>query len=128
ECDDGNDDDTDACIPVFCTNAYCGDGLVWAGMEQCDDANEDDADACPACQEAFCGDGLVWDGMEECDDGNNVSGDGCDAACLFECDKQVVYANWNGWAYYKVPVEGSLSDTNVAAACTECELAVPCAG
>ncbi|MDI7266707.1 MAG: hypothetical protein QME96_01780 [Myxococcota bacterium] len=34
-CDDGNTDDTDACLSD-CTAASCGDGHVWAGVETCD--------------------------------------------------------------------------------------------
>ncbi|MEM6292235.1 MAG: DUF4215 domain-containing protein [Myxococcota bacterium] len=43
-CDDGNDDNTDAC--VNCSPAECGDGFVFAGVEECDDANPVDIDAC----------------------------------------------------------------------------------
>jgi len=75
QCDDGNTDDTDAC--VACANATCGDGSVEAGVEECDDGNDVDTDACVACKNAFCGDGFVLAGTEECDDGNNVPGDGC---------------------------------------------------
>ena len=35
ECDDGNTDNTDACLST-CRNATCGDGFVWAGHEACD--------------------------------------------------------------------------------------------
>jgi len=31
-CDDGNDDDTDACLTT-CVAARCGDGIVHAGVE-----------------------------------------------------------------------------------------------
>ena len=43
-CDDGNDDDTDAC--VACENAECGDGVTQLGAEACDDGNRDDDDDC----------------------------------------------------------------------------------
>jgi cysteine-rich repeat protein len=34
-CDDGNDVDTDDCLPT-CQNAACGDGKIQAGVEECD--------------------------------------------------------------------------------------------
>lgn len=81
ECDDGNDDDTDACLPS-CRRAVCGDGAVRAGEEECDDGNDDDTDAClSTCKKAFCGDGVVRRGVEECDDGNDSDLDACTTAC-----------------------------------------------
>lgn len=47
QCDDGNQDSTDACT-VDCTTAVCGDGFVQAGVEQCDDGNVADGDGCSA--------------------------------------------------------------------------------
>ena len=80
-CDDGNEDNTDACLNS-CDEATCGDGFVWAGVEECDDANSVDTDACVAgCVSASCGDGFVWMGYEACDDGNLLDGDGCDSNC-----------------------------------------------
>ena len=38
QCDDRNQDDTDACRND-CTSARCGDGVTQTGVEQCDDAN-----------------------------------------------------------------------------------------
>ena len=59
QCDDGNLDDTDACLGS-CENASCGDGFTWAGTEDCDDGNGDDTDACLSnCEAAACGDGIV---------------------------------------------------------------------
>jgi len=98
ECDDGNDDDQDACLNS-CERASCGDGVtrldlpVEQGGEACDDGNELDSDACTnACQEAVCGDGILREGVdprdigyEECDDGNLSPGDGCNADCQTEC-------------------------------------------
>ncbi len=43
-CDDGNDDNTDDC--VNCNLPTCGDGFVFAGVEECDDADFDDVDRC----------------------------------------------------------------------------------
>lgn len=49
QCDDGNLDNTDACVGT-CTNAVCGDGFVYAtGGEQCDDGNDDSSDFCGGC-------------------------------------------------------------------------------
>lgn len=45
ECDDGNDDDTDACLGN-CRWASCGDGYVRAHVEECDDGNREENDAC----------------------------------------------------------------------------------
>lgn len=98
ECDDGNDDDQDACLND-CERATCGDGVtrldlpIEQGGEACDDGNDDDQDACTnACKEAVCGDGILRQGVdprdvgyEECDDGNRTPGDGCNADCLTEC-------------------------------------------
>jgi cysteine-rich repeat protein len=83
-CDDGNDDDTDAC-PTSCETAMCNDGFVRAGVETCDDGNDDNTDACiDNCMAAACGDGFMQAGVEACDDANTVSGDGCSGACVLE--------------------------------------------
>ena len=98
ECDDGNDDDTDACTSA-CKNASCGDGLVRVdlnagddGYEACDDGNDDSTDDCTsACAAPACGDGFIQEGAGEvCDDGNTVDEDGCPSDCSvidfgFEC-------------------------------------------
>jgi cysteine-rich repeat protein len=47
-CDDGNQDNTDACISG-CEAASCGDGFVWAGNEDCDDQNGNASDGCNGC-------------------------------------------------------------------------------
>ncbi|MCY1007919.1 DUF4215 domain-containing protein [Nannocystis pusilla] len=70
ECDDGNDDTTDACTEE-CLRAFCGDGFVWDGVEECDDGNTvDDDDCANNCREPACGDNIVQAG-EECDNGVN---------------------------------------------------------
>ncbi len=79
ECDDGNQDNFDACRND-CTLPFCGDGIVDAG-EQCDDGNMDNTDGCRNdCTVPVCGDGIVDPG-EECDDGNLVETDGCHSDC-----------------------------------------------
>lgn len=80
-CDDGNDDDGDACLRG-CVRARCGDGVIWRGVEQCDDANGYDGDACRnGCGLPACGDGIVQP-PEQCDDGNGDDGDACLSSCL----------------------------------------------
>jgi cysteine-rich repeat protein len=80
DCDDANDDDTDAC--VACQQARCGDGAVYGGVEGCDDGNQEGGDGCAAdCSKVeLCGDGVV-DVGEACDDANDNPADGCDNAC-----------------------------------------------
>jgi cysteine-rich repeat protein len=56
QCDDGNDEDGDACTSA-CTHATCGDGHVYSPENG---------------------------GTEECDDGNAVAGDGCANDCTIE--------------------------------------------
>ncbi len=52
ECDDGNTDNTDACLND-CTNARCGDGFVRKGIEVCDDKNTTGGDYCSSdCRQA----------------------------------------------------------------------------
>ncbi len=84
QCDDGNLDDTDACLST-CLDATCGDSAVQAGVEECDDgpANSDSTpDACRTdCSSASCGDS-VQDSGEQCDDGNSSNTDACTANCL----------------------------------------------
>jgi len=81
ECDDANDEDTDACTNT-CKLAACGDGIIQAGVEECDDGNTKDDDACLSdCSPAACGDGIVQAGVEECDDGDDVETDACLSTC-----------------------------------------------
>ncbi len=62
ECDDGNDDDTDACVSG-CRNAFCGDGFILAGTEDCEGASVTSCatacgtvgtQSCVACRWAAC--------------------------------------------------------------------------
>lgn len=76
-CDDGNLDDTDAC--VSCQNAKCGDAKVQKNVEECDDGNALNTDACVACKNAKCGDGQILAGVEVCD-GANIGGADCVSA------------------------------------------------
>lgn len=97
-CDDGNQADDDAC--VACEAAACGDGKVWAGMEECDDGNTEPGDGCDAgCKTEvamMCGDGTVQ-GNEACDDGNESDEDGCLNNCEeARCGDGVVWAGMEG--------------------------------
>lgn len=80
-CDDGNQDDSDACLST-CERARCGDGEVHSGFEGCDDGNASATDGClPSCKLATCGNGIV-DAGEACDDGNDRDDDACTSRCL----------------------------------------------
>ncbi|MBN1772307.1 MAG: DUF4215 domain-containing protein [Deltaproteobacteria bacterium] len=71
ECDDGNTDDTDACLST-CQSASCGDGHVWEGTEACDDGNDLPDDGCESdctfscTTDAECSDGEACNGEETC--------------------------------------------------------------
>lgn len=82
-CDDGNDDDADACLSS-CDFARCGDGVVWRDRELCDPGPTPlDAGAfCTVnCTVPSCGDG-VTQSPERCDDGNLNDDDACSSRCL----------------------------------------------
>ena|GEM_PF-1929065 len=82
QCDDGNDDNGDACLDS-CVIASCGDGVIQGKVEGCDDGNADNGDAClTTCEPAACGDGVVQTGVEGCDDGNDDNGDACLDTCV----------------------------------------------
>ncbi len=91
-CDDGNDDETDACLST-CELASCGDGFVHQDFEECDDANTIDTDMCTnECTEAICGDGVVLEDVEECDDANDLDTDACLPDCtLATCGDGLVH-------------------------------------
>ena len=71
ECDDGNADDGDDCLPN-CRRATCGDGFLRRGLEECDDGNGTPGDGCEddctwSCETAAdCDDRLVCNGAERC--------------------------------------------------------------
>ena len=81
ECDDGNNDDTDACRR--CKLPGCGDEVIDASLgEECDDGNLVEEDLCRNCRLPNCGDGILdMDRNEECDDGNQIAGDLCTNSC-----------------------------------------------
>lgn len=91
ECDDGNDNDKDACTNS-CKIAYCGDFSVWEPGEECDDGPQE-TPSCnyagrnntKSCLPARCGDRYVNAAAgEQCDDGNLEGGDDCDGYCQWE--------------------------------------------
>jgi len=93
QCDDGNDNNLDACTNTCAANV-CGDGFLFANVEQCDDGNTINDDTCTAsCTLPRCGDGLVQAG-ETCEDGNTLNNDGCSDTCVVEvCGDGIKQAN-----------------------------------
>ncbi len=83
ECDDGNPDNGDDCLDS-CLAASCGDGFVFAGVEDCDGGAET-TECNVDCTAAACGDAVLnVSAGEQCDDGGQMPGDFCDAACQTE--------------------------------------------
>jgi cysteine-rich repeat protein len=81
ECDDGNRDPFDDCLPS-CQQNTCHDGVINLVREACDDGNVLNNDACvDACVRASCGDPYVNLLAESCDDGNSNDADGCNNDC-----------------------------------------------
>lgn len=91
ECDDGNDDNTDACLDT-CNNAACGDGFVYVDAEECDlgPDNDDQAECTSDCTINVCGDGFVYNGVEVCDGEN-----GCSESC--ELEKFLIFVSNEDW-------------------------------
>jgi len=76
-CDDGNGDNTDACLND-CTDASCGDGFVWLGIETCDPPDGTTCDAQCMTITAQC------QIDSDCDDGQFCTLDSCVAGnCEF---------------------------------------------
>ena len=100
-CDDGNGDDTDACLGT-CELASCGDGFVHAGVEECDDQNTDNDDGCvETCTLPTCGDGFVSPSEgETCDDADMVDHNGCDT----DCSQSVGVKNITGGGFHTCAV------------------------
>jgi len=93
ECDDGDADPSDACLPG-CVLARCGDLVLQIGVEECEDGNLNDQDNCTnMCKAAICGDGIVKKPGELCDDGNDVDSDECSNTCITtDCGDGVIQA------------------------------------
>ncbi len=79
-CDDGNTDDSDACM-TSCVPAACGDGVLQV-PEECDDGvhNGPDTLCTTVCKVNVCGDGERGPD-EPCDDGNMDDTDSCTSLC-----------------------------------------------
>jgi cysteine-rich repeat protein len=93
DCDDGNASNEDACTNA-CTNAACGDLLVYASVEECDDGMQ--TASCDAdCTLVSCGDMTANAAAgEACDDGNPTNADGCNIDCLVSNDALQVSAGF----------------------------------
>jgi len=117
-CDDGNKDNTDACLDT-CVAAACGDSFVQAGVETCDDANPDNTDDClDTCVAAACGDGFIQTEVEACDDGNPIEEDGCLTTCVMaSCGDKVVWDGVEGCDDGNMVDNDACSNTCVAANC-----------
>lgn len=108
ECDDGNDDDCDACSND-CRANTCGNGRVDGAncptpLETCDDFNTSACDGCsPTCQTEACGNGVI-DCFEQCELGE-------DNLCLPEVCEQGEFCT---------------SETVAEQACIACETDVDC--
>ncbi len=112
DCDDGNQVDDDACRND-CTDAYCGDSVVWQGSESCDDGGE--SASCDAdCTDAFCGDGTT----------NAAAGEACDdsgesASCDADCSPAVCGDGWTNATAGELCDDGNGIDTDgCRASCT----------
>ena len=121
ECDDGNSDNTDACLNN-CELADCGDTYTWLDHEQCDDGNSDNTDSClNNCELADCGDTYTWLGHEECDDGNSDNTD----SCLNTCKTQTCGDGFI-WQVHEMCDPPTLTSSNIYAcdygllSCTYC--------
>ena len=84
-CDDGNDDDTDACRNT-CESARCGDGVVQTGVDACDDGTLNGQPnqcnlTCSGLTPSSCGNGVTEAG-EVCDDGGD---NGMPNECAADC-------------------------------------------
>lgn len=79
DCDDGNQDDTDAC------SSTCIDVVITASSS----SSSSSSSAASIAPQSLCGNGRREAG-EQCDDGNRNSGDGCDSSCRQEQGWQCV--------------------------------------
>jgi cysteine-rich repeat protein len=93
ECDDGNQDNTDACTNA-CEPATCSDGFVQMGVEDCDEGGVQTADCEATCTRTRCGDTIInplAQPPEQCDDGNQDNTDACTDVCeLATCGDSIV--------------------------------------
>ncbi len=108
ECDDGNTDDTDACL-TDCRNAFCGDGFIRSGVEECDTEGAPCTTTCESTGNRACLDGCEL--SDVCSPPAEVC-NGLDDDCIDGCD--------NGFACCAgTTVFGSEADTR-------CPWSAPC--
>jgi YVTN family beta-propeller protein/cysteine-rich repeat protein len=92
ECDDGNLDNTDACL-ADCTAARCGDGFVRVSVEECDGVSARSCTtSCTTVGSEECTD-CAWAGCVPPDEICNGSDDDCDTATDEGCGPLVWVAN-----------------------------------
>lgn len=91
DCDDGDADDTDACLAT-CVAASCGDGVTQVDVEECDDGNGVDGDLCTQCKDATCEDGVKNGAEVDIDCGGDCEKCGLAQACggQGDCDDGLV--------------------------------------
>lgn len=93
QCDEGSDNDNSGACTLACKDAACGDGLVYAGVEQCDlgRGNGDSYGGCLDCVLGpHCGDGILDEGYERCDRGE-LNGTGKTEDEFAPCSKTCGY-------------------------------------
>ena len=93
ECDDGNVDDTDACVRT-CKWNICGDSAVRAGVEECDDGNLRNNDECSAkCLRCGAPGSFSWDQNGHCYTRSTeaLTWEGADRACVAQDGHLVTY-------------------------------------
>jgi cysteine-rich repeat protein len=103
QCDDGNQDNSDACTNM-CKSAACGDGYVWSeGGEECDgDSGLTPNTACTGACKIECEPQTISGAWGDCD--NDILTEGCDedltlkencGVCGHKCELSETCV-WNG--------------------------------
>jgi hypothetical protein len=88
QCDLGSSNSDNGACTSSCHNAYCGDGLVYTGVEDCDTGGTDTS-TCNAgnCTTSMCGDNYTnMAAGEQCDNGTSNNDN---AACTSSCQNAV---------------------------------------
>lgn len=82
-CDEGAANADDGSCTTACVSAYCGDGLLWSGVEECDEGagNDDSGDCTTVCKRPACGDGLLQPALEDCELSDPARAEGCTRRC-----------------------------------------------
>ena len=92
QCDDGDDDNNDACLDT-CEVATCGDGFLYAALEECDDGNNDPEVCAADCSIPFK---LVF-ASSELYVGNLGGLAGADANCQTLADSAGLAGSYLAW-------------------------------